>query len=167
MKVGLKEIGEFPAEVSIFENRQDIGFTIEGVKFVAGITANLSIQQTETEYYITGACVAKVDLVCVRCLGLASEELSGEIDMIAIRESGSGERFAEVEDVIELDVNEELDFSEQVRQALFAALPLKPLCNPECQGLCPTCGGNRNETPCNCTKETPDSRWDALKGLID
>ncbi len=167
MKVGLKEISEFPAEVSIFEETQEIEFAIDGVTFVDGITAKLSIQQTETEYYIRGVCAAKVDLECARCLEPAREDISGEIDIIAIRESGSAERFVDVEDVIELDVNEELEFSEQVRQALFAALPLKPLCRPDCRGLCPTCGGNRNETPCNCTKEASDSRWDALKDLID
>jgi len=62
MKVGLKEISEFPAEVSIFEETQEIEFAIDGVTFVDGITAKLSIQQTETEYYIRGVCAAKVDL---------------------------------------------------------------------------------------------------------
>jgi len=167
MKVGLKEIDAFPAEVTIFEDKRDIGFAIDNVVFVGGITANLSIQQTETEYYITGVCAAKVDLECARCLESAIENISGEIDMIAIRENGSGERFADVEDVVELDVDEELDFSEQVRQAIFASLPLKPLCKTDCKGLCPTCGGNRNETACDCKRDTHDTRWDALKGLIE
>lgn len=167
MKVGLKEIKEFPAKVSIFEEKEDVGFAIEGLTIVDGVNVTLSIQQTETEYYIQGYCSAQVELTCARCLEPARERIRGELEMIAIREGGSAERFAGVEDVAQLDDREELEFSEQVRQVLFAEMPLKPLCDPDCLGLCPSCGENRNTTPCNCLREKTDSRWDALKGLIE
>ena len=45
------------------------------------------------------------------------------------------------------------------------ALPMKPLCRPDCRGLCPACGKDLNQGPCGCTHETVDPRWEALKGL--
>ncbi len=167
MKVELKEIGEFPVEVSIFEDKKEIGFVIEGLTLIDGVNVHLSIQQTETEYYLNGVCSAEVKLVCARCLEPAKESLAGEIEIIAIRETGSAERFVDVEDVIELDDKEVLEFSEQVRQALLGAMPLKPLCSPVCLGLCPTCGENRNTTPCVCPAPKSDSPWDSLKDLIE
>ena len=35
-------------------------------------------------------------------------------------------------------------------------LPLVPLCDEDCKGLCPTCGANLNEGPCGCEKEQSD-----------
>ncbi len=165
MKIELKEIGEFPVEVSIFEDKKETKFVIEGLTLVDGVNAHLSIQQTDTEYYLNGVCTADVELVCARCLEAAKMSLAGEIEIIVIRETGSAERFEDTDDVIEIDDKEILDFSEQVRQALLAAIPLKPLCSPACLGLCPTCGGNRNTSPCVCPAPSGDNRWDALKGL--
>jgi len=45
------------------------------------------------------------------------------------------------------------------------ALPMKPLCRPDCRGLCPDCGTDLNQGPCACVRETVDPRWDALKAL--
>lgn len=46
------------------------------------------------------------------------------------------------------------------------ALPIKPLCAETCRGLCPECGVNRNQDPCDCGKERVDPRLAALAGLI-
>jgi len=44
-------------------------------------------------------------------------------------------------------------------------IPLKPLCRPECKGLCPTCGADRNVAPCDC-REEGDERLAKLKSLL-
>ena len=40
--------------------------------------------------------------------------------------------------------------------AIVFELPLVPLCDEDCKGLCPTCGANLNEGPCGCEKEQSD-----------
>jgi uncharacterized protein len=45
------------------------------------------------------------------------------------------------------------------------ALPMKPLCKPDCRGLCPTCGKDLNLGACACAPESIDPRWEALKAL--
>jgi uncharacterized protein len=37
------------------------------------------------------------------------------------------------------------------------------LCKPDCKGLCPRCGANRNRQPCTCVGDDP--RWEALANL--
>jgi len=34
------------------------------------------------------------------------------------------------------------------RDYLLLELPIKPICRPDCKGLCPVCGVNLNETIC-------------------
>jgi uncharacterized protein len=45
------------------------------------------------------------------------------------------------------------------------ALPVKPLCRPDCKGLCPECGKNLNEGACGCSPDTGDPRLAALRQL--
>lgn len=45
---------------------------------------------------------------------------------------------------------DEIDLSEPLRENVLLELPMKPLCNEDCEGLCPTCGTNLNEGPCTC-----------------
>ncbi len=45
------------------------------------------------------------------------------------------------------------------------SLPVKPLCRPDCKGLCPQCGKNLNTGSCSCVHEEGDPRMAALRGL--
>ena len=58
---------------------------------------------------------------------------------------------------------DKIDLGEVVREQLYLALPMKPLCQEDCKGLCPVCGGNRNREACTCQQEWVDPRMAALK----
>jgi uncharacterized protein len=58
-----------------------------------------------------------------------------------------------------------LDLDALVQEQLLLAVPSHLLCRVDCRGLCPYCGGNRNETECSCTAAQTDPRWAALKSL--
>lgn len=62
---------------------------------------------------------------------------------------------------------DEIDLTEPIRQNLLLEIPMKPVCRPDCKGLCPSCGKNWNEGPCECEKETGDPRFAVLRGLFD
>ena len=61
-------------------------------------------------------------------------------------------------------VDDELDLGPMVREALVLELPLAPLCRPDCQGLCPGCGVDRNHEACTCVAPV-DPRWAILSVL--
>lgn len=58
--------------------------------------------------------------------------------------------------------DETIDLGEVVREQLYLALPMKPLCQQDCKGLCPVCGVNRNRETCTCQQEWVDPRMAAL-----
>lgn len=65
-----------------------------------------------------------------------------------------------------LDDRTAIDLTTMARDALLVDLPLQVLCREDCQGLCPTCGADRNATDCGHRPgEEPDPRWAALADL--
>jgi uncharacterized protein len=60
-----------------------------------------------------------------------------------------------------------LDLAPTVRDAVVLALPLNPLCQEDCQGLCATCGERLDDLPPDHTHDTTDARWGALAGLLE
>ncbi|HEX7587809.1 MAG TPA: DUF177 domain-containing protein, partial [Anaerolineae bacterium] len=45
--------------------------------------------------------------------------------------------------------------------------PPHPVCRTKCAGLCPNCGKNWNEGPCECRQDETDPRLAVLKQLLD
>jgi len=43
-----------------------------------------------------------------------------------------------------------IDLDPDIREEIILDYPLKPLCKPDCKGLCPRCGQNLNEGGCTC-----------------
>lgn len=62
------------------------------------------------------------------------------------------------------DLNFNLD--ELVTDDVFLELPFRFLCDEDCKGLCPTCGKDLNEGPCDC-KKAVDPRLAVLQQLLD
>ena len=44
-----------------------------------------------------------------------------------------------------------------VREEIILDHPIRILCREDCRGLCPTCGANLNQAPCDCQGEKPSS----------
>jgi uncharacterized protein len=61
--------------------------------------------------------------------------------------------------------DDSLDLLEVVRDAIVLDLPLSPLCQPDCLGICQQCGEKLEDAPHN--HESLDQRWAALEGLLD
>ena len=106
---------------------------------------------------VTGTVTAPWAGECVRCLGPARGNLR-----VAVRELY--EPGSDAEETYPL-LGDQIDLEPLVRDAVLLELPLAPLCSEECQGLCPVCGVNRNETSCTCAAEARDPRWSALDQL--
>jgi len=68
-------------------------------------------------------------------------------------------------DAFLIDSHHTLDLEEAVRQFWTTAVPMQPLCRPDCRGLCPRCGQDLNQGACACPPEE-DARWGALRQLV-
>lgn len=66
-----------------------------------------------------------------------------------------------------IDSHHDLHMADVIREYLLLALPMQPLCREDCKGLCPHCGHNLNEGPCDCNSAAVDERWNALGALLN
>jgi len=104
--------------------------------------------------------------VCGRCLEPVTEplDLVVEEEFYPAIDLNTGHAVTQADpDAFVLDQRHVLDLTEAVRQSIWTAREIQPLCRPDCKGLCPTCGANQNTAPCTCAKVATDPRWDRLR----
>jgi uncharacterized protein len=72
--------------------------------------------------------------------------------------------------VDELDMGfysgDEMDLSDLVKEQIILNLPMKPLCNNSCKGICLQCGADLNSVNCSCSERGIDPRLEVLKKLL-
>src|ERR1035437_2487063 len=112
-----------------------------------------------------------VDLECGRCVSKFNAPLTLDIleEYLPQINVSTGQPLPGVEEEKEtfaIDERNVLDMLEAVRQYASLAVPMKPLCKPDCAGLCPTCGYNLNQGDCPCPPQDIDPRWDKLRQLF-
>ncbi len=120
---------------------------------------------------VTGKLEVPLYLTCSRCLETYVElvKLDIEEEFKATVDVETGALLpveGEVDEANLIDASHTLDMKEVIRQNILVNIPLRPLCSPTCAGLCPYCGHNLNEGPCECKEEVIDPRWAALKKLL-
>jgi uncharacterized protein len=59
-----------------------------------------------------------------------------------------------------------LDLSELVREQVLLALPMNPVCEESCRGVCPKCGQNLNRGECDCEAAEEESPFGLLAQLF-
>jgi uncharacterized protein len=68
------------------------------------------------------------------------------------------------QDALEI-TGDQIDLAPVVREYVLLDLPDAPLCEPDCAGICPNCGIDRNVASCECDTALVDPRWSALEAL--
>ncbi len=106
---------------------------------------------------------------CARCVEPVEVPLAGEFDLIFRpigADAGMPERsISAPETEIGYYQKDSLLLEDVLREQVLLALPVRTLCKPDCKGLCPRCGQNRNSQSCSCDEGPSDPRWEALSGL--
>jgi len=110
----------------------------------------------------------EVEVTCSRCLSSFSfplalhieEEYFPVVDVV----SGSSLSLPEELGCFAIDARHILDLTEAINQYALLAIPMKPLCREDCAGLCPNCGHDLNQGPCDCQETDP--HWSRLSKLL-
>jgi uncharacterized protein len=68
------------------------------------------------------------------------------------------------EDAFRISERHILDLTLPVQQYWSMALPIAPLCRPDCAGICPECGARRDAAHA-CAAPASDDRWAKLRNL--
>ena len=111
-----------------------------------------------------GSVRAVGQVSCARCLEPAEVERDIPLSFTLTEELQS----ADVEDYLYVGGDHLLDLHDVVRDELILSLDMVTLCKPDCKGLCPVCGKNRNTDLCTCQKVIgKPNPFSALSSLFD
>ena len=118
---------------------------------------------------LRGHFAGNFQVPCARCVEPVEIPLSAEFDLIfrpAEADTDAPERsITAPETEIGYYQGDSLLLEDVLREQVLLSLPVRTLCKPDCKGLCPRCGENRNSQMCNCEVGPSDPRWEALAGL--
>ena len=147
----------------------------EDVPFAGNVQGHVRLTHVNNGIVVFAQLHAPVTLACSRCLEpfVTNLDVSLEERYIPTVDIYTGvpvheaEEDEDDEDVYALNARHELDLHEAIRQQAVMNIPMKPIHSPDCAGLCPICGVNRNEQPCMCQDTPPvDPRLAALGRLL-
>jgi len=150
----IANVAEFPAPFA------DRSWRLEAVR--------LRLVREGRDVVVTGEIAAVVPLSCGRCLEEFEVAVRAAVDTRYVpRPAATAEDVELGSDDMDLDFydRDELDLAALLETETTLALPMKPLCRPDCRGLCPVCGANRNVAPCACETRPPDPRLAVLRDL--
>lgn len=144
--------------------------TAEKLKLGSGFTGDvlLNCEMDKSSWQIVLSCdvEARTRLICDRCNKEFEKDIQHDFKMIYLVEKG---------EAVEEDTNihyltpdqDKIDLSEDVKELTLLALPMKHLCDENCKGICPKCGKDLNEGPCNCKDDEINPVWEPLLKLKD
>lgn len=139
-----------------------LGLETIGVPASATVALDVRLESVTEGVYVSGTVAAPLVGECARCLDELSDELAVQLgELFAYPDSLT----SETTDPDELPrvLDERVDVEQIVRDAVVLALPLAPLCRPDCPGLCVECGEKWADLAPDHGHETLDPRWAALR----
>jgi uncharacterized protein len=164
MKLRIPDIPKEGLDLDIEEN-------IDTGTVLSPISARLRIDKAGAEIMVKGDLRAEINLTCSRCLKEFNGNLTVPVNVVyhSVEELKDEAHLNEVKsEDLDLDFysGEELDLLDLMKEQIELNLPMKPLCDNACKGLCPKCGTDLNVKGCTCSVKDIDPRFESLKKLI-
>ena len=165
MLLGLSQIIDRPGASVSFSVSVDLSDLCYGVSYPVSepVLAEGNVRNTAGVLVMQGSIATTIHGICDRCASEFHRKVEFPIDVVLVTKLESEEN--EDEWVFPLE-GDSADLDDIVRTVFVLNLDSKLLCREDCKGLCPQCGKNLNDGPCDCRKEL-DPRFAALKQLLE
>lgn len=147
--------------------------------FAAPLEVDVRAHRMGEDLYLEGEVRGELALTCARCATRYREPVREPFRLVL---EPAGARVpadpegAESLDTEGLYLSDELEhgwfrgpeihLDRFVKELVALVLPVQPLCRPDCRGLCPRCGIDRNVERCSCVEEVRHSPFAALGTLV-
>ena len=190
MQFDLRQLGRQKGSDSLRD--QHVDRTFQASEFEASVGADeeykvagpvhlvMDVHKDGEAYRAIGRVTTRLQLECGRCLEPFEIPIDSPFELRyvpLVETAGDGKTGDADEDVNEREVAEDdlttafykedsIDLGALMHEQFVLALPMKPLHDPACKGLCVHCGTNLNEETCACAPERTDPRLAVLKKLL-
>jgi uncharacterized protein len=139
------------------------GWRVEliGVPEGAPVHLHLRLESVMEGVLVSGEVDAPLTGSCARCLEPLEDTLDLDLQELYAYAGSTTEATSEEDEVRRVD-GDFIDLEPMVRDAVVLALPLAPVCDENCSGLCVDCGLRLDDLPPDHTHEVTDPRWAGL-----
>ncbi len=140
----------------------------ENTVFLEPVHADLTVKKVDEEIFIPGRITTRLSFICSRCLSPFEFKVDCRFDLVYLPE----ELEMAKDQLDEEDMNylyfysRKIDLKDVVLEQLNLTFPLRPLCESDCQGICPVCGKIIKEGDCSCAGNELDPRLEKFKDFL-
>jgi uncharacterized protein len=170
MKIWLDQVRDEPYN---WEETQRVSpETLDRYELLAlgDVTWRGQVVYADPGYFLRARLSYEQTLSCNRCLKPIVEPTVADVELMILVQHGpeaESEHALHEQDLGELYVTEKVFETDPILiEQLQLNVPMKPLCRPDCKGLCQECGADLNEGACSCGTAKVDPRWSALAALM-
>ena len=141
-------------------------------EFIVGKPVELvcEVEKIRDWYQLAGHLSTRLRVQCCRCGEGCDTDLDVAFDLRYVSEAlSTGTNAAEIDNedlTVAFYRDDQIDLRQLISEQFYLGLPMKPLCQEDCRGLCAACGKNLNFADCGCSVEWRDPRLAALDGLL-
>lgn len=162
LSVEISDLLRHPAASRRLEFSEEVpGLALDMGRVPRALSFELVLEGLVEGILVSGRVRGSYRLACRRCLGGFDQPFEvGLSEVVPYPRQPGAEEGYRVE-------GDQLLLEPLVRDAVILAMPLNPLCRPECRGLCAECGADRNAGDCGHRPGRVDVRWEPLGRLRD
>lgn len=139
-------------------------------RVVEPVVLSGKIHKDRDRFRLVGRVATVLELPCSRCLEPFTMKVDSPFDLryLPQTENTGDERQVDDDDLSDAFYrDDQIDLGQLMEEQFYLTMPMKPLCRPDCKGLCPNCGTNLNVAACDCQVRWEDPRLAGLKALIN
>ncbi|MGH3772417.1 MAG: YceD family protein [Pseudonocardiaceae bacterium] len=163
--IDTRDLGRRPGAMRRYHRdvRLSAALGVDVIEIAAGdrVTLDVRLESVMEGVLASGTASAPVTGQCARCLDPLVDSLEVELTELFAYPDSATDASTDPDEVSRV-IDGLVDLEPVVRDALLLALPRAPLCDENCPGLCPDCGGKWAELGTDHRHETMDPRWAAL-----
>lgn len=137
----------------------------ENAVFLEPAHAELTVRLVGDEILVQGEVSARLSFVCARCLTPFEFPVASRFDLVYLPEELDGLSEELTDEKIDqmFYSGRQLDLRAVVLEQLNLTFPAKPLCAPDCEGICAVCGEIIRNAKCSCLVKEPETGAPRLK----
>lgn len=172
MKISVDAITEVPKDLSFSEEIDDLNLIykeseVRDFNFPPFLDVKLVFYRSGRDIFFSGRLGTTLHGHCSRCLKSYPFSLEKAFDFILTPEPlpAKSKELNRDEMGLSFYSGEEINLSPFIREQVLLALPMRPLCDEQCRGLCVGCGTNLNHEACRCPSAAGDPRVALFRSL--
>ena len=171
MKIVVSKIQEEGIEIHSSENAESLNISPSDLILDDDVHIDAMVRREGDIFFVDGTIKTVLRLICSRCAG----EFLYPVDTFfhcheePVSNASTESEFALKKGDMDIDhyAGDEVEINKLFREQVLLAIPMYPLCKPDCLGLCPKCGQNLNISRCDCQQEEVTNPFIGVKRLFE